>query len=127
MASVQMKVETEHPALFLSDPRSDAAVPNDTSEAFVTTTDTCICFWVLSYVDGASTVTLSDEECGVSGLDLFSGSVECPSWVQSLSDSSAFAYINVPVSAGRISVNVRTDNEVSPNWVWIKLDSFRAV
>ncbi|WP_152613620.1 hypothetical protein [Inquilinus limosus] len=121
MTTFQMQARTEYPVLFLSDPASMEAIPGDTGQSFVTATDSCICFWVQSYVDGMSTVILTDAECDRAGIKLFSGSLATPSGVMSLSDSGSFRYINVPVSVGRISVDIWSDDDRYPGWVWIKL------
>ena len=126
MTIFQMQIETGHPVLFLSDSAVKISVPPDTGRAFVTATNDCICFWVLSYVDGASLVTLSDRECEAEGLKLFSGSIDVPSGTATLSDSSSFRYINVPVSAGRLSIDVWADHEKHPEWVWVKLGGIRS-
>ncbi|MGO4126068.1 hypothetical protein AB4Z01_16820 [Inquilinus sp. YAF38] len=125
MTTFQMQATTEYPVLFLSDPKSPEAVPDDTGRSFVTATDSCICFWVHSYVDGASTVILTDAECDRTGIRLFSGSIDTPSGVVSLSNSGGFRYINVPVSLGRTSVDIWSDDDRHPEWVWIKLTEIR--
>jgi hypothetical protein len=122
-----MQIETEHAVLFLSDSAPDISIPPDTGRAFVTTTNDCICFWVLSYVDGVSLVTLTDRDCEAGGLKLFSGSIDIPSGVVTLSDSSSFRYINVPVPAGRLPIDLWADHDKYPKWVWVKLGAIRPI
>jgi hypothetical protein len=122
-----MQIETDHAVLFLSDSAADISIPPDTGQAFVTTTNGCICFWVLSYVDGVSLVTLTDRDCETDGLKLFSGSIDVPSGVVTLSDSGSFRYINVPVPAGRLSIDLWSDHDKHPTWVWIKLGAIRPI
>ena len=71
-------------------------------------------------------VTLSDRECEADGLKLFSGSIDVPSGIATLSDSSSFRYINVPVAAGRLSIDVWADDDNNPEWVWLKLGGIRS-
>src|ERR1700722_16235143 len=54
MASFQMQIETEYPVLFLSSGGDDVVTPGDTGSSFGSATPTCLSFWVLAYVDGAS-------------------------------------------------------------------------
>jgi len=121
-----MQIETGHPVLFFSDSAGEISIPLNTGPAFVTATSDCVCFWVLSFVDGASLVTLSDRECEADGLKLFSGSIDVPSGIATLSDSSSFRYINVPVAAGRLSIDVWADDDNNPEWVWLKLGGIRS-
>ncbi|MGO1077369.1 hypothetical protein [Inquilinus sp. CA228] len=127
MTTFQMQATTQYPVLFLSDPDIREAVPSDTGRAFVTATDSCICFWVLSYVDGVSTVVVTDADCDRAGRKLFSGSITTPSGILSVSDSNLFRYINVPVTAGRTHVEIWSDDDRYPEWVWVKLSQIRAV
>ena len=127
MPMFQMRATTEYPVLFLSDPGIREVVPSDTSAAFVTATDSCICFWVLSYVDGVSTVIVTDADCDRAGRKQFSGSVATPSGVVSVSDSGSFRYINVPATIGRTQVELWSDHDRHPEWIWIKLNEIRSV
>jgi hypothetical protein len=125
MPIFQMQIETEHPVLFLSDSGPDVAIPADTGEVFATCTADCICFWVLSYVDGASLVTIADRDCELDGLKLFSGSIAVRSGTVSVSDSSSYRYLNIPVPAGDVAVDIWADDDKSPEWVWVKLGAIR--
>lgn len=74
MSKFQMKIETEHPILFLSDASQDVTFPDNT-RSFATTTADCLCFHVLSHVDGASLVTVTDEAGEVGGKEMFRGAL----------------------------------------------------
>ena len=119
MAKFQIQITTEHAVLFLMDATPGVAIPPDAGAASVTATDNCLAFWVLSYVDGASVVTITDKPCETSGIELFSGSINAPSGVITLSDSSAFEYLNVPVPKGRSKIKLWADDTQNPEWVWI--------
>ena len=127
MALFQMQVDTAHPVLFLSDPSSIGAYLPDTSATFVTSTEDCLAFWVLAYVDGASLVTISDEACKTGGEIMFSSAINSPSGIVSLSDSSNFRYLNVPVPEGRVTVRVWAENARHPEWVWLQLGAIRPI
>jgi hypothetical protein len=71
-----MQIATEHPLLFLSDASPKMTFPDNTGQSFATATTDCLCFSVLSYVDGASLVTVTDEECESGGKEMFSGAIE---------------------------------------------------
>jgi len=98
-----------------------------TSAAFVTTTHDCLAFWVLSYVDGASIVTIADEACDAGGALLFFGAINASSGVLTLSDSSNFPYISIPVPPGRIEVHVWAEDNRHPEWVWLQLSAVRPI
>ena len=127
MARFQMQMDTAHPVMFLADSAPIISVPPDTSAAFVTTTHDCLAFWVLSYVDGASIITIADEACDAGGSLLFFGSINASSGVLTLSDSSNFAYINIPVPPGRIDIHVWAEDNQHPEWVWLQLSAIRPI
>ncbi|MGO4740180.1 hypothetical protein AB4099_26780 [Bosea sp. 2KB_26] len=127
MAKFEMQIDTAHPVLFLADSAPAVSVPPDVSAAFVTAADDCLAFWVLSHVDGASLVTIADESCKADGPKLFSGSINAPSGVVTLTDSSSFRYLNVPVPEGRVSVDLWADNDQNPEWVWVQLGAIRSI
>ncbi|MBB4000480.1 hypothetical protein [Aureimonas pseudogalii] len=127
MAKFQMQVETAHPVLFLTDDASDILIPEDTGASFVTVTRNCLTFWVMSFVDGASCVTVSDQACEADGRKLFSGSIDASSGVVTLTDSSGFRYLNVPVPSGRVAISVYADDDRNPDWVWLQLGAIREI
>lgn len=127
MAKFEMQIDTAHPVLFLADSSPIVSIPPNTAAAFVTTTSDCLCFWVLSYVDGASLVTVTDEVCTSGGMKLFSGSLNVPSGVITLMDSSAFRYLNVPVPHGTVLVDIWAENDRHPQWVWVQLSAIRRI
>ena len=127
MIKFAMQIDTDHPVLFLADSGPDFSVPPDTSAAFVTTTDSCLCFWVLSYVDGASLVTIADHPCVSGGIKLFRGSINASSGVVTLMDSSNFRYLNVPVAEGRVTIDLWAEDDRHPEWVWIQLGAIRSI
>jgi hypothetical protein len=75
---------------------------------------------VLSYVDGASLVTVTDRDCEAGGTKMFSGSISAPTGVVTLSDSSSFRYLNIPVPKGLVVIDVWADDDKNPDWVWVK-------
>jgi len=125
MARFQMRIETPHPILFLQDSSPDARLPDSVGPSFATATSDCLCFNVLSHVDGATLVTVSDEDCESGGARLFSGALDVPTGVLTVADSTLFRYLNVPVPAGRVAVDIWADDENNPDWVWIKLGAIR--
>ncbi|WP_286772731.1 MULTISPECIES: hypothetical protein [unclassified Sphingomonas] len=127
MARLQMQVETAHPILFLADAAPVVSIPPDTGASFVTATHDCLAFWVLASVDGASLVTVSDEACEAGGAPLFDGTIDAPSGIVTLMDSSTFRYLNVPVFSGRLSVRVWAEDDQNPEWVWLQLGTIRQI
>ena len=127
MSLLQMKVDTAHPILFLTDPSAIGAPLPDTGTTFVTSTDDCLAFWVLSYVDGASLVTVSDEASESDRAPVFDGVINSPSGILTLSDSSNFRYLNVPVAEGRVTVRVWAEHQRHPEWVWLQVGAFRPI
>lgn len=125
MSKFQMQIETEFPILFLSDASPNVIFPDNTGQSFATATSNCLCFFVLSHVDGASLVTVTDEECQAGGKRMFSGTLEASTGVLTVSDSTPFYYLNIPVPTGRISVGIWADDDTNPEWVWIKLGAIR--
>ena len=125
MPCFQMQFETEHPVLFLSDSDS-TSTPEDTSRAFVTSTDDCLSFFVLSSVDGASLVTVTDKACEANVPKLFTGGIAAASGTLSVTDSQGFRYLNVPVPAGQVSVEIWADDERNTDWVWVKLGAIQS-
>ena len=126
MPRFQMQIETAHPILFLSDSAPKVSIPDNAGQAFATATSDCLCFCVLSFVDGATLVTVTDQNCERDGAKLFSGSINVPSGVATLSDSSSFRYVNIPVPAGPVSIEVWADDDKNPNWVWVKFGAIQA-
>ncbi len=122
-----MQIDTAHPVLFFADRVSSFSVPSDTSGAFATTTDDCLAFWVLAYVDGATLVTVSDQACDASGLCMFDGTIASSTGIVSVSDSSGFEYINVPVPVGPVSVRLTANHDRHLDWVWLELGAIRSV
>lgn len=57
---ISIQVSVEHGVLFLYDPYEGYEIPSDTGAGEFTYTDSCICFWVPSYIDGNARVTVSD-------------------------------------------------------------------
>ena len=125
MPLFQMQIETEHPILFLSDSESTIS-PNVTGHEFVTATHDCLCFLVLSYVDGASLVTVTDKACEAVGQKLFTGNIGAASGTLTVTDSHGFRYLNVPVPVGQLSVEIWADDEKNPDWVWVKLGAIQS-
>ena len=119
-----MQIETEYPILFLSDASSNLTVPPYAGQAFATATSDCLCFSVLSYVVGASVVTVIDQECA-SGKVMFSGTIESSTGVLTVTDSASFRHLNIPVPPGRVTVDVWADHDSHPDWVSIKLGKIR--
>jgi hypothetical protein len=122
-----MQVETQHPILFLSDASPKVKFPDDAGRSFVAATTGCLCFYVLSFVDGASVVTVTDEDCESVGKRMFSGRIESASGALTVTDSAAFRYLNIPVPIGSVSVDVWADDDKHPASVWIKLGAIRNV
>lgn len=125
MSKFQMQIETEHPVLFLSDASPNVTVPAYADQSFATATADCLCFSVLSYVDGASLVTVADEQCESGGKVMFSGAIEAPTGVLTVTDSASFRYLNIPVPPGRVTIDVWANHDIHPDWVWIKLGAIR--
>lgn len=125
MSKFQMQIATEYPILFLSDASPRVTYPDNTGQFFATATADCLCFYVLSYVDGASLVTVTDEECEAEGKEMFSGFIEASTGVLTVTDSTPFHYLNIPVPTGSVSVSIWADDERTPDWVWIKLGAIR--
>jgi hypothetical protein len=127
MSMLQMQVDTAHPILFLTDPSAIGAQLPDTGATFVTTTEDCLAFYVLAYVDGASLVTISDQACEFGGAPLFNGFINSPSGIVTLSDSSNFRYLNMPVPEGRVTVRIWAEHHRHPEWVWLQLGAIRPI
>lgn len=125
MSKFQMQIETEYPILFLCDASPKVTCPDNTGQSFAKATADCLCFYVLSHVDGASLVTVTDEECEAGGKEMFSGFIEASTGVLTVTDSTPFHYLNIPVPTGSVSVSVWADDERNPDWVWIKLGAIR--
>ncbi len=120
MAKFQIEMPVEHAILFLSDPAVEVSIPPDTGASVVTTTADCICFWVAPDVDGDARVTISDQPCE-QGERVFSGTVLTPSRVLSLTDSSVFTHLNLPVSDAETNIDIWMDDPSQPDWAWVKL------
>ncbi|MEO7680846.1 MAG: hypothetical protein ABIS14_09170, partial [Sphingomonas sp.] len=58
---------------------------------------------------------------------LFYGAIDAPSGIVTLTDSSNFPYLNIPVPEGRVTVHVWAENDRHPDWVWLQLDAFRPI
>lgn len=125
MPRFQMQIETAHPILFLSGSAPNVSIPDNARRAFVSATSDCLYFGVLSFVDGATVVTVTDQNCESGGTKLFSGSINIPSGVATLSDSSSFRYVNIPVPSGPVSIEIWADDDKNPDWVWVKLGAIR--
>lgn len=57
---IRIQIGLEHGVLFLFDPHAEPEIPLDAGAATVTSTETCIAFQALHYVDGEADVTISD-------------------------------------------------------------------
>lgn len=115
MSKFQVQIETTHPILFLSDASPNVKFPDNTGQSFATATANCLCFYVLSYVDGASLVTVSDEKCDAGGKEVFTGVIEASTGVLTMSDSASFHYLNIPVPPGPVSVDIWADDDRNPD------------
>lgn len=124
MPILKMQIIVDHPILFLLDASDGVELPDELG-GFVAAARSCICVNVLAHVDGASLVTVTDQLCSTGGLKLFDGGIEVPTGVLSIADSAGFRYINVPVPIGRVTVTIWADDEINPEWVWIRLGAFR--
>lgn len=113
-----MQIATEYPILFLSDSKW---TPTPEVEDPLELTSDCVCLPVLAYVDGASTVTVTDDQSPVEGHRMFAGVIQASSGVLTVSDSYNFCYLNVPVSPGPVSLEIWVDELVNPEWVRIRL------
>ena len=100
MSAFQMQIATEYPVLFLSDDSPHVTVPNVTGETFACSSIDCLSFYVLAYVDGASLVTVTDQNCDRGGAKVFTGTIATQSGVITVSDSYGFAYLRIPVPFG---------------------------
>ncbi|SEQ88662.1 hypothetical protein SAMN05216548_108204 [Faunimonas pinastri] len=127
MARFEMQMDTAHGVLFLADSGSLVSIPSETNAVFVTATDDCLAFWVMHYVDGASIVTITDEACQTANKKLFSGSINAQSGVVTLTDSSAFRYLNVPVPQGPMPIEIWAEDDKNPEWVWIQIAAIRSI
>ena len=125
MASFQIQIATEYPILFLSDASSNAKLPDALPDSLVTATADCLCFRVLSPVDGASIVTISDEDSDTGGQEVFNGMIVASTGVLTLMDRTQFRYMNIPVPIGRVPVSIWADGDGKPAWLWIKLEEIQ--
>jgi hypothetical protein len=125
MAKFQFQLETEHPVLFLCDSTASAGRAPELRNELAVISNDGVSFCVLSYVDGASLVTISDKHCELGGTRFADGVLNAPSGVLALTDAYNFRYINVPVPEGTQTVEVWADAMFNPNWVWIKLEHIR--
>lgn len=129
MARFEMQAETPHGILFLADSGLDVTIPEGDPRSLPFASADCLCFQVLAYVDGASRVTVSDEERNnpTDGEVLYCGALQAKSGVLSLLDSSSFKYLNIPVPVGQVTVEVSADDRRYPSWVWLRLGAIRAI
>lgn len=125
MAKFQFQFETEHPILFLCDSTAPTAPVPELGDKIAVVSNDGVSFCVLSYVDGASLVTITDKHCELDGTRFADGVLNTPSGVLALSDSANFKYINIPVPKGSQSVEIWADELLNPTWVWIKLERIR--
>lgn len=125
MAKFQFQFETEHAVLFLCDPNVSDGPALEPRKELAVISKVGVSFRVLSYVDGATLVTISDRHCELGGTRIADGVIKTPSGVLALTDSYNFRYINVPVPEGAQAVEVWADEISNPNWVWIKLEHIR--
>ncbi len=120
MSKFELQIPVEHAVLFLSDPTVDEAMPSDTGAAVVTATDDCICFWVQPYDEGGAQLTISDQPCK-DGEGYFSGTINTPSKILTVSDSRRFPYLNVPVEDVKTPIEMWAFDAENPRWTWIRL------
>jgi hypothetical protein len=109
MAKFQLQFETEHAILFLGDPNAANRKPPKLRNELAAISRDGVSLCVLSYVDGASLVTISDRHCELGGTRYADGVLDTPSGVLALTDSYNFSYINVPVPQGSQTVEVWAD------------------
>lgn len=127
MAKFEMQIETGHPILFIGDSGGDITIP-DVTEGFATASRDCVAFYVLSYVDGASVVTVSDQACPLpNARHMFHTTIFARSGVLTVSDSAAFSYLNIPTAPDDVQINIWANDAMNPDWVWIQLGSIRTL
>lgn len=118
---MQLQIPLEYGLLFLSDPYGEDEVPPDTGAASVTFTDTCVAMQTPAYVDGDADIIISDLELSDEGKHIFSGAIEVPSQIISLSDPKRFNYFMLPLSEPYCSVNVWEYNRGNNRKIWVTL------
>lgn len=121
MFRFQMQLKVQHAILFLQDASAESDIPEQLEDTFVTATANCLCFRVMSEVDGASVVTVTDADCGADGREMFSGVIRIPTNVLTVADSAGFHYLNIPILGDSLEVSIRADDDCNPEWVWIHL------
>jgi hypothetical protein len=122
-----MQIETGHPILILADSTSTSLLPTEIGTNFAAAAESSIVFAVLSFVDGATRVTITDEACISDGQKLFSGSINVPSGSVTLMDSNLFRYLNIPVQEDNLAIGIWADAPENPDWVWIQLETIRPI
>lgn len=94
---LKLQIDSRHGVFFLGDPVAEIEFPEDVAAGKVTYTETCVAIQVPNYVDGQAEIVLSDKEFTSGAKPLFSGSLQVPSKVLTLS-SASFDYCQLPLT-----------------------------
>jgi hypothetical protein len=124
---IRVQLPLEHGILFLYDPYSDPEIPKDTGASPVTSTDSCICFQVASYVDGDADVTLSDMPVAEGVSPAFSGRIQVSSKNISLTDVPGNYYCILKLKAKIADINIWNykEDDIERSWIQInEIDLF---
>lgn len=124
---IQVQVSLRYGVLFLSDPYGDPEIPADTGAAPITSTSTCICLQVASYVDGDANVILSDKSYSDDVNPTFSRKIASASKYVSVTDVAVNYYCILRLMDEYADINIweieNDDDRMS--WVQVKnLETF---
>lgn len=117
MTKIDVTLSSEYGIMFLYDARAAPSIPSEAGRDPVMSTNNCISFSVLSYVDGDAKIILTDQSSGQEYEEYFSGQIECPSRAVSLFDHNGFAFASVPLTDNFASISLLMSEETNPDIV----------
>jgi hypothetical protein len=117
MFRIEMCFPVQHGIMFLHDTYDALDVPDDAGNSPVAKNPSCLAFLVLNEVDGHAKVTISDSEYVGKDKCFFRGAVNTKHSSISISDSTGFQYVSVPILGMSADISCFMSDEFNPDTV----------
>ena len=124
MLELKVELPLEYGVVYLADSQYPHEIPGDAGHQTVSHSDTCVYLSLMSYVDGNSTIYLSNN----SNYIFENGSeyvlkILCNSKVLCLYDHNGFKFACIPVSDTTVELNIELSHSENPETAFIRIDS----
>lgn len=110
-----------HGVIFLGDRSASLSVPDDTSDAIVTATSTCLAVWANPDTEGPTRIKVEESaQPDGSHVLVFEGELSVPTRCLAVTDSSGKVLMEVPVHSAKPTLKVWVNDRNQPDSILIE-------